>query len=187
MPDPSNVDTGNRFLCVWKRSQYTVYFAEALDHSISVRNPTASLSIWKALGESRAQLAFPVVEMDNSPEPGTVQPEGLPNGPLKRWTSADVKGIFQEHILIYIMSNLSLMSRLSADVLTEQQVFYGYNAGWGFQILICLATFLVGFSLAGLFRSVIVEPPDMVWPGILGVTALNQVLHGKKKEDITSG
>lgn len=44
-------------------------------------------------------------------------------------SSADVKGIFQEHILIYIMSNLSLLSRLSADVLTEQQAFYGYNAG----------------------------------------------------------
>lgn len=30
------------------------------------------------------------------------------------------------------MSNLSIYVRLGADVLTEQQMFYGYNAGWGF-------------------------------------------------------
>lgn len=41
--------------------------------------------------------------------------------------------------------------------------------------------------LAGLFRSIIVEPLDMIWPGILGVTALNKVLHSPNKEDITSG
>lgn len=86
------------------------------------------------------------------------------------------------------MANLSFLSRLSADVLTEQQAFYGYDAGGGFQILICLATFIIGFSLAGLFRSIIVEPQDMVWPGVLGVTALNKVLHsGRNKEDITNG
>lgn len=41
--------------------------------------------------------------------------------------------------------------------------------------------------MAGLFRSIIVEPLDMIWPGILGVTALNKVLHSSNKEDITSG
>lgn len=81
MSDSSNVDIGNWFLCVWKRPQYTVYIAKAFDHSFSVRNPIASLSIWKALGEGHAQLAFPAVEMDNSPEPGTIQSKGLSNGP----------------------------------------------------------------------------------------------------------
>lgn len=85
------------------------------------------------------------------------------------------------------MANLSFLSRLSADVLAEQQVYYGYDAGWGFQILMMLATFLIGFSLAGIFRSVIVEPADMVWPGVLGVTALNKVLHSSNKGDITNG
>lgn len=85
------------------------------------------------------------------------------------------------------MANLSFLSRLSADVLAEQQVYYGYDAGWGFGILMMLATFLIGISLAGIFRPVIVAPPDMVWPGVLGVTALNKVLHGGKKEDITNG
>jgi hypothetical protein len=43
------------------------------------------------------------------------------------------------------MSNLSVYVRLGADVLTEQQKFYGYSAGLGFQFVITLATFLIGF------------------------------------------
>lgn len=93
MSDPSNVDIGDWFLCVWKRPQYTVYIAEAFDHSISVRNPIASLSAWKTLGEGHAQLAFPAVEMDISPEPGTIQPKGLLNGYSNRWANADAKSI----------------------------------------------------------------------------------------------
>ncbi|KKK24648.1 oligopeptide transporter [Aspergillus rambellii] len=83
----------------------------------------------------------------------------------------------KEHILIYIMSNLSIYVRLTADVLTEQQMFFEYNAGWGFQILITLATFLVGFCLAGLFRSIVVTPRELVWPGVLSTTALTATLH----------
>ncbi|KAL4891995.1 OPT oligopeptide transporter protein-domain-containing protein [Aspergillus ambiguus] len=83
----------------------------------------------------------------------------------------------KEHVLIYIMSNLSVYVRLGADVLTEQQMFYGYSAGWAFQILITIATFLIGFCLAGLFRAVTVAPRELIWPGALGVTALTATLH----------
>lgn len=78
MSDPSNVGIGNWFLCVWKWSQHTVYVAEAFNYFISVCNSIASLSIWKALGEGYARLALSVGEMDISPEPGAIQPEGLP-------------------------------------------------------------------------------------------------------------
>lgn len=37
------------------------------------------------------------------------------------------KSYQREHILIYVMSNLSIYVRLGADVLTEQQMFYGYS------------------------------------------------------------
>lgn len=83
----------------------------------------------------------------------------------------------KENILIYILANLSFLTRLSADVLTEQRVFYGLKAGWGFEILITLATILYGFGLAGLGRSLVVEPKSLVWPGVLGNTALNAALH----------
>lgn len=88
---------------------------------------------------------------------------------------------YKENILIYILANLSFLTRLSADVLTEQRVFYGLNLGWGFEITITLATLLFGFALAGLSRSVIVEPPRLIWPGVLGNTALNSALHPIEK------
>ncbi|KAG7142639.1 Glutathione transporter 1 like protein [Verticillium longisporum] len=43
-----------------------------------------------------------------------------------------------------------------------------------------LATILFGFSLAGIFRSLVVEPGSLVWPGVLGNTALNHTLHSRK-------
>ncbi|KAF3345688.1 Evolved beta-galactosidase subunit alpha, partial [Verticillium dahliae VDG2] len=85
-----------------------------------------------------------------------------------------------EKILIYILANLSFLTRLSADVLTEQRVFYGLKAGWGFELTMTLATILFGFSLAGIFRSLVVEPASLVWPGVLGNTALNHTLHSRK-------
>ncbi|KAK2674530.1 Oligopeptide transporter, OPT superfamily [Fusarium oxysporum f. sp. vasinfectum] len=88
----------------------------------------------------------------------------------------------KENILIYILANLSFLTRLSADVLTEQRVFYGLKAGWGFEILATLTSILFGFALSGLTRSVIVEPKGLVWPGVLGNTALNAALHTPRKE-----
>ncbi|KAI9929509.1 hypothetical protein ASPWEDRAFT_534740 [Aspergillus wentii DTO 134E9] len=123
-------------------------------------------------------LAFPL---------GKLWEKCMPDWKLRigGWTVHLNPGPFnsKENILVFIMANLSFLTRLSADVLTEQQAFYGYHAGWGFQILITMATFLVGFCLPGLFRSIIVEPADLLWPGILGVTALNKVLHKTESVD----
>ncbi|KAJ5618238.1 hypothetical protein N7528_006881 [Penicillium herquei] len=108
--------------------------------------------------------------------------------PLRAWSFSLNPGPFntKEHTLIYIMSNLSVYVRLGADVLTEQQMFYGYKAGWGFQILITLATFLIGFCLAGLFRSIVVVPKDLIWPGVLSVTALTTTLHNINQDAVQS-
>ncbi|KAJ5851287.1 uncharacterized protein N7529_010672 [Penicillium soppii] len=92
----------------------------------------------------------------------------------------------KEHTLIYVMSNLSIYVRLGADVLTEQQMFYGYKAGWGFQILITFSTFLIGFCLAGLFRAIVVVPKELIWPGVLSVTALTTTLHHVSQEQVQS-
>ncbi|RSM05365.1 hypothetical protein CDV31_009603 [Fusarium ambrosium] len=91
---------------------------------------------------------------------------------------------YKENMLIYILANLSFLTRLSADVLTEQRVFYGLHAGWGFELLATLTTILYGFALAGLGRSLVVEPKDLVWPGVLGNTALNAALHSSRKEEV---
>lgn len=81
------------------------------------------------------------------------------------------------------MSNLSIYVRLGADVLTEQEMFYGLKTGWGFKILMTLGTFLTGFCLAGLFRSVVVHPPELIWPGVLSTTSLATTLHHIGRSD----
>lgn len=83
------------------------------------------------------------------------------------------------------MANLSFLTRLSADVLTEQRVFYGLNAGWGLELTVTLATILYGFALAGICRSLVVEPAGLLWHGVLGNTALNAALHPNRKEEET--
>lgn len=84
-------------------------------------------------------------------------------------------------MLIYFMSNLSYAVRLSADVLTEQRMFFGLNAGWAFEILVTLGTALTGFSLAGLCRSITVDPKSLIWPGVLPNATLNHVLHDDER------
>lgn len=91
----------------------------------------------------------------------------------------------QENILIYILANLSFLTRLSADVLTEQRIFYGLRLGWGFELTVTFATMLFGFALAGLSRAIVIEPKNLVWPGVLGNTALNTALHSVDKNTET--
>ncbi|KAK7179683.1 hypothetical protein DPSP01_011569 [Paraphaeosphaeria sporulosa] len=101
--------------------------------------------------------------------------------PILRWRLNPGRFNKKENILIYIMANLSFLTRLSADVLTEQRIFFGYKTGWGFEMLITLATILFGFSIAGICKTVVVDPPAMVYPGVFANTALNDVLHGGKQ------
>jgi hypothetical protein len=68
-------------------------------------------------------------------------------------------------------------------VLTEQRVFFGYQTGWGFEISITLAAaILYGFSIAGICKSIVVDPSSMLWPGVFANTALNHALHSSKAE-----
>lgn len=43
------------------------------------------------------------------------------------------------------------------------------------------STLILGFALSGIFRKLVVEPPSLMWPGVLGNTALNHTLHSKDK------
>ncbi|KAL2822901.1 OPT oligopeptide transporter protein-domain-containing protein [Aspergillus granulosus] len=150
--------------------------ASGLNTLYTLRTPSLTISASVAL-----LLAYPL---------GKLWEKTIPtwNVPLGVWSFNLNPGPFntKEHVLIYVMSNLSVYVRLGADVLTEQQKFYHYTAGFGFQFMITLATFLIGFCLAGLFRGIAVRPRELVWPGVLGVTALTTTLHGIGQGDVQS-
>ncbi|KAJ5673707.1 hypothetical protein N7507_002834 [Penicillium longicatenatum] len=154
-------------LRMWSLAIIFCIVVSGLNTLYTLRTPSVTISASVVL-----LLAYPL---------GKLWEKILPdwNVPLGAWSFSLNPGPFntKEHVLIYIMSNLSVYVRLGADVLTEQEMFYGYKAGWGFQIMITLATFLFGFCLAGLFRAIVVVPRNLIWPGVLSVTALATTLH----------
>jgi hypothetical protein len=78
------------------------------------------------------------------------------------------------------MVNITFFTRMTADLLVEQKKIFGLDSGWGYQLLMILSLFLIGFAFAGLTRSVLVEPRKIIWPGVLSATALMSVLHNRK-------
>ena len=43
-----------------------------------------------------------------------------------------------------------------------------------------MSTQLIGFSIAGIFKRVVVVPPSMIWPGNLLTAVLFNTLHGQE-------
>lgn len=71
----------------------------------------------------------------------------------------------------------------ATDVLIAQQLFYGQNFGWAFQILFGITTLCTGYGLAGLARRFLVWPASMIWPSDLVNCALFYTLHDHSPSD----
>ena len=55
----------------------------------------------------------------------------------------------------------------ATDTITAQRGFYGQNLGWGFNILLCISTQMMGYGLAGIFRKVLVWPCNATLPHLV--------------------
>ena len=95
----------------------------------------------------------------------------------------------KEHTIIVVMANvnvagetspmqMSVASRIEAnnhpggvayatDTITAQKGFYGQDLGWGFNILLCISTQMMGYGLAGIFRKVLVWPCNAILPHLV--------------------
>lgn len=75
----------------------------------------------------------------------------------------------KEHTIITIMGSVSFGggTAYATDILLAQNKFYGSDFGVGFAICAILSTQVIGFSLAGMARKVLVESPAAVWPANL--------------------
>ena len=105
-----------------------------------------------------------------------------------RWTFNPGPFTIKEHVVVVLMSNVSISYAYSTDALLALQgkPFYDVNLGWGFSILFTLSSQLIGISLAGMFRRFLVWPSAMMWPGQFSNTSLFYALHDKTKSDATS-
>jgi OPT family small oligopeptide transporter len=85
----------------------------------------------------------------------------------------------KEHTLTVIMANATFGggAAYATDVLLAQRVFYGQNFGWGFELLLCISSQMLGFGIAGIFNRWLVMPAAMIWPANLVNTSLFTALH----------
>ncbi|KAJ5193556.1 hypothetical protein N7449_009698 [Penicillium cf. viridicatum] len=96
-------------------------------------------------------------------------------------------GVFtkKEHTIAVIMANATFGggAAYATDVLLAQRAFYVQNFGWGFEILMCISTQMLGFGMAGFFTRFLVQPSAMIWPSTLINTSLFAALHDRTKPD----
>ncbi|CZR64334.1 related to small oligopeptide transporter, OPT family [Phialocephala subalpina] len=114
--------------------------------------------------------------------------------PMKVFNTFGVKWTFnagpftiKEHVVITLMSSVSIGYAYSTDALLalKAKPLYNIDLGWGFQLLFTLSSQLIGIALAGMFRRFLIWPSAMMWPGQFSSTSLFYALHDKKKSDVS--
>jgi OPT family small oligopeptide transporter len=91
----------------------------------------------------------------------------------------------KEHAIVVIMANATFGggAAYATDVLLAQRAFYKQSFGWGFEILMCISTQMLGFGMAGFFTRFLVQPAAMIWPSTLINTSLFAALHDRTLPD----
>jgi OPT family small oligopeptide transporter len=83
----------------------------------------------------------------------------------------------KEHVLVTVMSSVGAYTAYATDIVAVQRVFYNQNWTFSYQFLIVASTQLLGFSLGGVLRRFLVDPPSMLWPTNLVTCTLFNTLH----------
>ncbi|KAI1134035.1 small oligopeptide transporter [Hypoxylon sp. FL0543] len=86
----------------------------------------------------------------------------------------------KEHALVTIMSNVSFgFGSADATNIIQASKFYGFDMPTGFSVMVVICCQLCGYGIAGLSRSLLVQPATMIWPGVLGNIALLSSIHSR--------
>ena len=93
----------------------------------------------------------------------------------------------KEHVLIFIMSNISAAPSYSLNTIVVSEMFYNLNFGIGFNFCLIISTQMMGLGLAGFGRRFLVWPASMVWPSNLVICTLLNTLHAGEETDRRSG
>lgn len=85
----------------------------------------------------------------------------------------------KEHVLITIMATVAGYSAYATDIIAVQRVYYGQRYSFVYQWMVVMSTQLIGFSIGGILRRFLVQPPSMIWPSNLVTCALFNTLHSQ--------
>ncbi|KAE9392630.1 small oligopeptide transporter, partial [Gymnopus androsaceus JB14] len=83
----------------------------------------------------------------------------------------------KEHVLVTVMASVGYQSAYATDIVAVQRVFYNQTYSFSYQWLTVMSTQLIGFSIGGVAKRFLVQPPSMIWPTNLVTCALFNTLH----------
>lgn len=67
----------------------------------------------------------------------------------------------KEHVLSTIMASVGAGSAYATDIVAVQRVFYDQTFNFSYQWMVVMSTQLIGFSIGGIARRFLVQPPSM--------------------------
>jgi len=67
----------------------------------------------------------------------------------------------KEHVLITIMASVGATTAYATDIIAVQRVYYSQIYNFSYQWMIVMSTQLIGFSIGGIVRRILVQPPSM--------------------------
>ncbi|OBZ77977.1 Sexual differentiation process protein isp4 [Grifola frondosa] len=90
-------------------------------------------------------------------------------------------GVFtiKEHVLITIMAGVGAQAAYATEIIAVQRVWYHQKFNFIYQWMLVMSTQLIGFSVGGLARRLLVSPASMIWPSTLVECALFNTLHSQ--------
>ncbi|KAE8132024.1 OPT oligopeptide transporter protein-domain-containing protein [Aspergillus pseudotamarii] len=91
----------------------------------------------------------------------------------------------KEHAIAVLMANASFGggTAYATDIIVAQRAFYKQRFGWGYELLLCICTQMLGFGFAGFFHRFLVAPAAMIWPSTLINTSIFSALHDRTLPD----
>ncbi|KLO10273.1 OPT oligopeptide transporter [Schizopora paradoxa] len=152
-------------LRVWVLGLVFAILISGLNQFFFFRFPSVSIS-----GLAAQLLSFPV---------GRLWARIMPN---KRIFGIQVNpGPFnvKEHVLLTIMATVGGGSAYATDIVAVQRVYYNQTYNFSYQWFVVMSTQLIGFSIGGIGRRFLVQPPSMIWPANLVNCALFNTLHSQ--------
>ncbi|KAF5136378.1 Oligopeptide transporter 5 [Metarhizium anisopliae] len=88
----------------------------------------------------------------------------------------------KEHTFMVIMGSAGSTSAVATQILAAQRLYYGSSPDKGAAIFLVIASQFLSYGIAGLLRSVLVQPAKMLWPVNIPVNTLLETLHRDRSE-----
>ncbi|WVQ85592.1 OPT family small oligopeptide transporter [Cryptococcus sp. DSM 104549] len=86
----------------------------------------------------------------------------------------------KEHTIMVMMANVAIGPAYGLYATVSSELYYNRPFGYGFAILLLLATQMTGFTMAGICRRFVVWPASMIWPGNLVVATNLNTFHAEE-------